>query len=176
MSAAAELQIERYPMKETLYETLISYITENQNRFYRVAYSYVKNEEDALDAVQNTVCKALESYRNLKNAEAVRTWFYRILINESINIMRQRKKILLSEDYPGAEEIYEERGYEPGEDVARELEELEEDTQQIIKLRFFEELSLKEISEITGLNLSTVKTKLYRGLKSLKESIQEVDE
>ena len=58
----------------------------------------------------------------------------------------------------------------------RELEELEEDTQQIIKLRFFEELSLKEISEITGLNLSTVKTKLYRGLKLLKESVQEVDE
>ena len=70
-----------------------------------MAYSYVKNEEDALDAVQNTVCKALESYRNLKNAEAVRTWFYRILINESIDIMRQRKKFLLSEDYPGAEEI-----------------------------------------------------------------------
>lgn len=106
-------------MKETLYETLISCITENQNRFYRVAYSYVKNEEDALDAVQNTVCKALESYRNLKNAEAVRTWFYRILINESIDIMRQRKKFLLSEDYPGAEEIYEERGYEPEEEIAR---------------------------------------------------------
>ena len=156
-------------MKETLYETLISCITENQNRFYRVAYSYVKNEEDALDAVQNTVC-------NLKNAEAVRTWFYRILINESIDIMRQRKKFLLSEDYPGAEEIYEERGYEPEEEIARELEDLEEDTQQIIKLRFFEELSLKEISEITGIDLSTVKTKLYRGLKSLKESIQEVDE
>ena len=163
-------------MKETLYETLISCITENQNRFYRVAYSYVKNEEDALDAVQNTVCKALESYRNLKNAEAVRTWFYRILINESIDIMRQRKKFLLSEDYPGAEKIYEERGYEPEEEIARELEDLEEGTQQIIKLRFFEELSLKEISEITGIDLSTVKTKLYRGLKSLKESIQEGDE
>ncbi|MFR8839424.1 MAG: RNA polymerase sigma factor [Clostridium sp.] len=37
-------------------------------------------------------------------------------------------------------------------------------------------MSLKEISEITGIDLSTVKTKLYRGLKSLKESIQEVDE
>ena len=52
------------PMKETLYEMLISYILENQNRFYRVAYSYVKNEEDALDAVQNAVCKAV-SYTHL---------------------------------------------------------------------------------------------------------------
>lgn len=162
-------------MKETLYEKLISYITENQDRFYRVAYSYAKNEEDALDAVQSAVCKALESYRTVKNEEAVRTWFYRILINESINVIRQRKKLLLSEDYPGSEEIYEEQGYEPKEDFSKELEELEEETQQIIKLRFFEELSLKEISEITELNLSTVKTKLYRGLKILKESIQEVD-
>ena len=52
---------------------------------------------------------------------------------------------------------------------------MELDVQGIIKLRFFEELSLKEISCITGLKLNTVKTKLYRGLKLLKENIQEVD-
>ena len=52
---------------------------------------------------------------------------------------------------------------------------MEEQTQTIIKLRFFEELSLKEVAEITGLNLNTVKTKLYRGLKQLKENIQEVE-
>ena len=47
--------------------------------------------------------------------------------------------------------------------------------QGIIKLRFFEEMSLKEISQITGLNVNTVKTKLYRGLKLLKENMEEVD-
>ena len=47
--------------------------------------------------------------------------------------------------------------------------------QGIIRLRFFEELSLKEIASITGLNLNTVKTKLYRGLKQLKENMQEAD-
>ncbi len=49
------------------------------------------------------------------------------------------------------------------------------DIQVITRLRFFEEMSLKEISSITGFNLNTVKTKLYRGLKLLKENIQEAE-
>ena len=57
----------------------------------------------------------------------------------------------------------------------KELDKLDLDVQGIIKLRFFEEMTLKEISCITGLNLSTVKTKLYRGLSLLKENIQEAD-
>ena len=68
---------------------------------------------------------------------------------------------------------YHEKAYDQ-ESVEEELDKLEPDVQEIIKLRFFEEMSLKEISGITGYNLSTVKTKLYRGLKLLKENIQEV--
>lgn len=161
-------------MKQTLYELLVSYIVENQSKFYRVAYSYARNQEDALDIVQNAVCKALESYKNLRNADAVKTWFYRILINESLAAIKQRKKELLSDDNPQKEEAYYEKGYEQQDDIKEELDRLEEDIQTIIRLRFFEELSLKEISEITGLNLNTVKTKLYRGLKLLRENIQEV--
>ena len=71
-------------MKQILYERLIQYIVENQDRFYRVAYSYTRHQEDALDAVQSAVCKALEAHKNIKNAEAIKTWFYRILINECL--------------------------------------------------------------------------------------------
>lgn len=52
---------------------------------------------------------------------------------------------------------------------------LEEDVQAIIKLRFYEELSLQEISQIMEMNLNTVKSKLYRGLKTLRIAVQEVD-
>lgn len=44
----------------------------------------------------------------------------------------------------------------------------------MIKLRFYEEMSLKEISEIVDMNLNTVKAKLYRGLKALKQEMEEV--
>ena len=162
-------------MKQILYERLIQYILENQDRFYRVAYSYTRHQEDALDAVQSAVCKALGAYENIKNADAIKTWFYKILINECLTVLKKRGKVVLTADTVAQEEVYYEKGYEQGGDIEQELEKLESDIQVIIKLRFFEEMSLKEISGITGLNLNTVKTKLYRGLKLLKENIQEAD-
>ena len=162
-------------MKQILYERLIQYILENQDRFYRVAYSYTRHQEDALDAVQSAVCKALEAHENIKNADAIRTWFYKILINECLTVLKKRGKVVLTADTVAQEEAYYEKGYEQGGDIEQELEKLEMDIQVIIKLRFFEEMSLKEISGITGFNLNTVKTKLYRGLKLLKENIQEAE-
>lgn len=162
-------------MKQALYERLIQYILENQDRFYRVAYSYTRHQEDALDVVQSAVCRALEAHENIKNEDAIRTWFYKILINECLTVLKKRKRLVLTGDDPGQEEMYYERGYEMDDDLEKELDRLEMDVQGIIKLRFFEELSLKEISCITGLNLNTVKTKLYRGLKQLKESVQEAE-
>ena len=162
-------------MKQILYEKLIQYILENQDRFYRVAYSYTRHQEDALDAVQSAICKALEAHENIKNADAIKTWFYKILINECLTVLKKRGKVVLTADTVAQEEVYYEKGYEQGGDIEQELEKLEMDIQVIIKLRFFEEMSLKEISSITGFNLNTVKTKLYRGLKLLKENIQEAD-
>lgn len=161
-------------MKRDLYDRIVAYIVENQNKFYRLAFSYVQNQEDALDAVQNSVCKALEHYGQIRNEEVIKTWFYRILVNESLKILKERKKISGNEEEM-ASLSYEEKGFEIQDDLHSHINRLDEDTQKIIKLRFFEELSLKEIAQITELNLNTVKAKLYRGLKLLKVEIQEVE-
>ena len=160
-------------MKKMLYEQLVAYILENQNRFYRLAYSYTKNQEDALDAVQNAVCKALEAFESIRNPGAIKTWFYRILINESLHILQKRKKEAMSSDLEDVDMVYHEKAYDQ-QSVEEELDQLESDVQQIIRLRFFEEMSLKEISHIMGYNVNTVKTKLYRGLKQLRQTMQEV--
>ena len=162
-------------MKQILYERLIQYILENQDRFYRVAYSYTRHQEDALDVVQNAVCKALEAHESIRNEDAIKTWFYRILINECLTVIKKRKRFLLTDDVLEREEVYYEKGYEQDGGMEKELDSLELDVQGIIKLRFFEEMSLKEISRITGLNLNTVKTKLYRGIKQLKENMREAE-
>lgn len=159
-------------MNKKLYEKLIQYILDNQDRFYRLAYSYTKNQEDALDAVQNAVCKALEAYDNIRNADAIKTWFYRILINECLHVIKKRKQEVVSDDIEEQDAVYYEKAYDQ-ENVGDELEKLEPDVKEIIKLRFFEEMSLKEIAAVTGYNLNTVKTKLYRGLKLLKENMEE---
>ena len=69
---------------------LTTYLVENQARFYRLAYSYLHDREEALDAVQTAVCKALEKQDSLKDAGAMRTWFYRILVNVCTDALRHR--------------------------------------------------------------------------------------
>ena len=89
-------------------------------------------------------------------------------------ILRNRKQTF-TEDENLEEASYEEQGFERWDDLYDSIGRLEPDTQMIIKLRFFEELPLKEIAQIMEMNLSTVKAKLYRGLKWLKVNVQEVD-
>ena len=161
-------------MKQDPYDYIVAYIVENQNKFYRLAYSYVRNREDALDVVQNAVCKALENYGGIRNEGAVSTWFYRILVNESLLFIKERKRMTLGET-DQEEAHYEEKGFEIQDDLYDSINRLDGDTQTIIKLRFFEELSLKEIAQIMEMNLNTVKARLYRGLRQLKVNIQEVD-
>ena len=160
-------------MRQALYDRLVAYIIENQNKFYRLAFSYVQNQEDALDVVQNAVCKALENYESLRDEGAVRSWFYKILVNESYAILNAKKRMILTDDSSCWEIPYEEEGFEPQDDLYDRIGRMEKEVQSIIKLRFFEELTLNEIAEALGMNLNTVKAKLYRGLKTLKVEIGE---
>lgn len=163
-------------VRQELYDKVVKHIIENQDKFYRLAFSYVHNQEDALDAVQNAIYKALDQYETLKNEHAVNTWFYRILVNESLMLLKHRKEEVLADDDSAMEIPYYEKGYDREDDLYDQINHLDVELQSIIKLRFFEELSLKEISDIMDMNLNTVKAKLYRGLKLLKQNILEVDE
>ena len=149
---------------------LTDYLVENQARFYRLAYSYLHNREDALDAVQAAVCKALEKQDSLRDADAVRTWFYRILVNVCTDLLRGRRR-----EAPAAPEDLDPGSYEdplPDDSLARRVEALPPEFRAVIQLRFYEELPLKEIGDVLNCPLSTVKTRLYTGLKKLRVSLE----
>ena len=76
-------------MKEELREQIVSYLLENQDKFYRLAFSYVHNADAALDIVQNAIVKALEHYTSIRNADYVKTWFYRVLVNECLTALQK---------------------------------------------------------------------------------------
>lgn len=153
----------------TKQEILTQYLIENQAGFYRLAYSILKNTDEALDAVQTAVCRALERQGSLRDTGAVRSWFYRILLNTCNDTFRQRARVVpLPEDLELSAE-----DPEPVDDtLARQVEALPPEVGTVIKLRFYEELTLKEISQITGQNLSTVKSRLYAGLKKLRVQME----
>lgn len=151
-------------------ETLTSFLIETQARSYRLAYSILQNREEALDAVQTAVCRALERQDSLRNAGALGTWFTRILVNACNDTLRQRSRII-----PFPEEGLELGQEDPelsDDSLARRVDALPVEMGTVIRLRFYEELTLKEISEITGQNVNTVKSRLYAGLKRLRVAME----
>ena len=160
-------------MKQDLYQTVVNHILENQDQFYRLAFSYAQKKDDALDIVQNAICKALAHSGALREPRAVKTWFYRILIHESLAFIQKREQETPADPGDEREFPYVEMNYADTGDLFEFINALEPDSREIIKLRFFEELSLREIQEVMGLNLNTIKAKLYRGLKHLKQSVGE---
>ena len=67
-------------------------------RYYRIAYSYVKNEQDALDIVGDATCKALLNLRSLKNPEYFGTWMTRIVINCALDQLRRSSRVTFLDD------------------------------------------------------------------------------
>lgn len=160
-------------MAQDIYDRTVSYILENQEKFYRLAYSYVGDRDSALDVVQNAICKGLEKCYDLKNPGALKTWFYRIVVNESLQYLRKYKKESVSADGELPEQIYREPAYEQEREVYDAVRNLAEPMRTVVVLHFYEELTLKQISEITQTNLNTVKSRLYSALGKLEKSLKE---
>lgn len=72
-------------------EIIEEIILEQYNQYYRLAYSYVHNEADAEDIVQNGAFKALRSSKTLKKQEYAKTWIYRIMLNEIFSFLRNSR-------------------------------------------------------------------------------------
>ena len=155
-------------MEQTVYQQLTDYLVAHQEDFYRLAFSYVKNRDAALDVVQESIVKALARADTLRKPELLKSWFCRILLNESMNHYRRTRRLVPLED--AAPEAADPRG-DPAErlDLYDAIERLEPREQAIIRLRFFEDMKLEEIARVTATNLNTVKSRLYKSLRKLRE-------
>lgn len=98
-------RLSRQKTKEKAVEQLL---LTNYNQYYRLAYSYVHNENDAGDIVQNAAYKAIKNSGSLKEESYAATWLYRIVVNEIFTFCRQQK----NESLDTAEEAYAEDSYE----------------------------------------------------------------
>ena len=152
-------------MDNNIRQQLNAYIVSHQEDFYRLAFSYVKNRDAALDVVQESIVRALSKSDSLRQPEYLKTWFYRILLNESMNHYRRNKRLVPLEDSVA------DPASDPAErlDLYAAIDRLDPKEQAIIKLRFFEDMKLEEIARITGTNLNTVKSRLYKSLRKLRD-------
>ena len=154
-------------------EILIDFVKNNQEKFYRVVFSYSRNEEEALDLIQEAITKALKNIDKLKEKEYIKTWFYRILINECLQYIKKNKRIITCELQEIESKVeWNDNISVEGIDVYKCVQSLNEKLKTVIILRFFEDMKIDEIAKITKTNENTVKSRLYKGLKELKKLIE----
>lgn len=152
-------------------QELTDFLKDNENKIYKFAYGYVKDEEIALDLVHESIVKAIQKRNTIKEKRYLKTWFYRILINECLGHIRKRNKIIFFEEIKDSENLEKiERFSDSNEniDLYDAIDKLPANLKTIIMLRFFEDMSLDEISQTMKTNLSTVKSRLYKALEVLK--------
>lgn len=154
-------------------EAIIQQFLQEYQFFYRLAYSYVRNEDDAMDIVQESVCKALSAKDSLYSVQYLKTWCCRIVINTATDLLRKRKKEQIGvEEFLLSKQGERDTNYENIE-VMEMLATLKEKERVILILRYFEDMKLEDIARITSENVSTIKSRLYRALKQLKIHISD---
>ena len=158
-----------------LRKQVAEYVTQEKEKHYRLAFSYVKNVDDALDIVQESIYKAFSSIDSLKEPSHIKTWFYRIIVNTALDFLRKRKRLIIVDEViltaydSGTVDNYQDF------DLQNALEDLPEKYRSVIILRYFEDFKIEEVAEILDRNVNTVKTQLYKALEMLRININDLD-
>lgn len=138
-------------------------------KMYRIAIAMLQNEEDAADAIQETVLKCWQKIGQLRKDKYFETWLIRILINQCNDILRGRKKIIYVEDIP---EIVHEDDYFTNE-WKEILNGLNENYRVVIELYYVDGFSIKEIARMLHITDVNVRSRMLRGRKQLKQLLNE---
>lgn len=139
-----------------------------ENGMYRLSYSILKNEEDAKDAVQEAIYNAYKNLETLKDKRKFKSWIYKIVTNTSFEILRNKKNYIdIEQENIPAEKI----DIDTNLTLWKAVQGLEQPYRTTITLFYYEDMSIKEISEITGSKVDAIKKQLSRGRDKIKEVI-----
>lgn len=144
-------------------------------QMYRVAYYYMRNQQEAEDAVQDAVLTAYEKRHQLKDKEKFRSWMMTILVNRCKK--RMRKWFRREEDIDDislAEEkkLIKEVDFAMTSAVKQAFFQLEEEDRLIVGLSVFGGYKGEEIAKILGKNHSTVRSRYRRALQKMKKELE----
>ncbi|WP_353957862.1 sigma-70 family RNA polymerase sigma factor [Lysinibacillus sp. G4S2] len=142
---------------------------------YRMAFIYVKNQEDALDIVQEVAFKSFDKITTLKEPAYFKTWLIKITISCALNYLKRHQKVV-----PMKTEMLDvvpTTVKDPTISILlyQMLNELSDEEKGIVILKYYEGYSFKEISELLHIPLGTAKSVLYRALQKLRLQVEEVD-
>ena len=150
-------------------EELSKLILENQKEMYVLAYSILKNQADAQDAVSECIVRAFENRTSLRKRTSARSWLMKILINVSRSAITKRQNVVLFAD----PEQYEQEPETAEDHLWSVILELPENVRVVMVLYYYEGFSVREISTLLDIPEGTTKTRLSSGRKQLAKWIED---
>lgn len=148
-------------------------ISERKVQLYKTAFAYVKNKEDALDIVSDTVCKAYVSIKKLKEPSFFNTWLTRILINTSLDCINKNNKSVSFQENTNSDMGLILKDDDQIIDLKVAVDKLQGKYKTIVILKYFQDMTLTEIAKILQCPLGTVKTNLHKALGELRLDLKE---
>ena len=150
---------------------LEEYLNRNKEKLFKIAYVYLKNKEDAIDVIHESILKSYKNIESIRDLESIDKWFIRILVNTSIDYIRKNSKVIVMEDKDIELLINKSKEDEDGFNLL--IESLNDELRLIIILKYFHGYKIREISEILNLKESQVKNKIHKALNLLRKEIEE---
>jgi len=142
-----------------------------QKRLYNVALRMLDNVQDAEDVTQTAFCNAFLKLRSYNPKHRFFSWIYRITVNEALNTLRRRKRIVPLEgdlEMIPAPGIKADRAAEDEDSIGRALMGLKPDDRAVVVLRHFVSFSYEEIADVLGIPVKTVKSRLFTARERLR--------
>lgn len=163
----------------------VLYIETCQHMFF-LAKSIVKSDEEAMDIIHDSYICVFQKLDNIKNAAGFKSYLRTTVANRCKNYLRKKKPLYLSDmTEDGTElELEDTDGVIPGELVGNEdviecvrrvVESLPEEQRMCVILRYYDEMSLQEIADTLEVSLGTVKSRLSRASKKMRDEIERLE-
>jgi RNA polymerase sigma-70 factor (ECF subfamily) len=147
------------------------------NRYHRTVYNValrmLGNVQDAEDVTQTAFGNAFEALDSYDPKYRFFSWIYRMTVNESLNTLKRRREVVSldgSFDVPASDTISASAA-EAEDRVGRALLELKPDDRAVVVLRHFVSFSYDEISDVLGVPVKTVKSRLFTARERLRDSL-----
>ena len=149
-------------------------IEENKLKFYKTAKVILKNDDDIYDALQEALISMYQNYEQLKEKKYFSTWSTRIVINKCYDLIRKNRNniIPIDENVENDMKIAQYDEYEVDEyGIKDAMKYLNEDLKLIMILYYYDNYSVKEISQIINIPEGTVKSRLSKAREVLKQKL-----
>lgn len=158
-------------------EALLQLIMDQRDDYYRLALTYMGNENDAMDAMEEMIVSLYENMHQLKKEAAFYSWSKTILVNRCKRMLKKGQKTVMLDEWESHEDTHDPILHsEQQMEIQGMLTFVNEYQKEAIQLKYIHDLDYETIAAITNVSVGTAKSRVFQGLKKIREQYRgEID-